>query len=247
MKSDRVEWEELAELDPFWAVLSDPSRKGGRWDLEEFLATGEREVEDALASAAKLGLPARRGRALDVGCGVGRITRALAGRFEAALGVDAATAMIGHAEKLHTDRPNCAFRLLPATELEALEAGSFDLVWSVLVLQHLPPEEAERALRSFVTLLRPEGLAIFRLPYRTRRLHRLQLSRGLYRLARRLGASAELLLRRTPLTPMRMTAFPEERVRAIVDGAGGRVLSVEPYGSQELPTPSRLYFVTPAA
>ena len=42
------DWEELAELDPLWAVLSDPRRAGGRWPIAEFFATGEGEVSDAL-------------------------------------------------------------------------------------------------------------------------------------------------------------------------------------------------------
>jgi len=242
MRADRRDWEELAEHDPLWAVLSDPARKGGRWDLQEFLDTGEREAETALASAAAFGRPGRRGRALDVGCGVGRVTRALAGRFEQTLGVDASETMVGHARRLHGDVPGCEFRVLSATELDALGQGSFDLVWSVLVLQHLPRGEAEQALRSLIGLLTPEGIAIFQLPYATRPLHRLQLSRSLYRVARRVGAGAPTLLRRTPLTPMRMTALDEDAVRQIVAEAGGRVLSVEPYGDQQLATPSRLYF-----
>lgn len=247
MRADRRDWEELAEHDPLWAVLSDPARKGGRWDVAEFLATGEREADGALASAAALGRPGHRGRALDVGCGVGRVTRALAGRFQSTLGVDASETMVGHARRLHGDLESCSFSVLPATELDTLDAGSFDLAWSVLVLQHLPRDEAEHALRSMLRLLTPDGVAIFQLPYATRRLHRLELSRSLYRLARRVGAGAPTLLRRTPLTPMRMTALDEARVREIVAGAGGRVLSVEPYGDQEIPTPSRLYLAAPAA
>jgi hypothetical protein len=58
MTTDRRDWEELAEHDPLWAVLSDPARKGGRWDVGEFLETGEREAEETLAAAAELGRPA---------------------------------------------------------------------------------------------------------------------------------------------------------------------------------------------
>jgi SAM-dependent methyltransferase len=173
------------------------------------------------------------------------VTQALASRFESTLGIDASETMVAHAQRLQGDRPGCTFSVLPATRLETLEAGSFDLVWSVLVLQHLPREEAEQALRSMIGLLTPGGVAIFQLPYATRPLHRLNASRRLYRLARRVGAGAPLLLRLTPLTPMRMTALDEDRVRTIVTGAGGRVLSVAPYGDQELPTPSRLYFAAP--
>jgi SAM-dependent methyltransferase len=246
MSRDRGDWNELAELDPLWAVLSDPSRKGGRWELDEFLATGEREVDAALASAAALDLPGSRGRALDIGCGVGRLTRALAGRFESALGVDGSETMVAHAERINADLPNCTFRALPAAELGSLEPASFDLVLSLLVLQHLPPADAERAIGRSVSLLRPHGIAIFQLPYATRPLHRLQLSRRLYRIARATGVSADLLHRRTPLTPMRMNALHEERVRELVEASGGAVLAVEPYGPQDLPTPSRLYLAAGA-
>ena len=54
--------------------------------------------------------------------------------------------------------------------------------------------------------------------------------------------SAAVLHRRTTLTPMRMTALSEACVRDIVEAAGGRMLAAEPYGRQDAPTPSRLYF-----
>src|SRR5262249_1384435 len=157
-------------------------------------------------SAAALGRPQEHARALDIGCGVGRVTRALAGRFEHALGVDASATMVAHAQRLNAEFPGCEFRVLPAGEIGELDPAPFDLVRAVLVLQHLPPEGAERALRALVGLLRPDGVAIFQLPYATRRLHGLQLSRALYRVARMTGAHASTLLRRTPLTPMRMNA-----------------------------------------
>lgn len=35
----RENWEVFGDQDPLWAILTDPSRRGGRWDLEEFLQT----------------------------------------------------------------------------------------------------------------------------------------------------------------------------------------------------------------
>ena len=52
-------WETFGQEDPLWAVLTDPSKRGGRWDVDEFFATGEREVEalwSDLATSA-FGLP----------------------------------------------------------------------------------------------------------------------------------------------------------------------------------------------
>ena len=240
MRAERREWEELAGLDPLWAVLSEPDRKGGRWDLDAFLETGEVEVERTLGRVAELGLPERRDRALDFGCGVGRITRALAARFGEVVGLDASRTMVEHARRINEDVANASFL---AGSLAELEPGSFDLTWSVLVLQHLAPDEVEPAIERLVALVRPGGAAVFQLPHATRPLHRLQLSRRGYRLLRALGLSPGTIHRHTPLTPMRMTVVPRERVEAAVARAGGRVLAAEPYEDGEVPTPSSLYVV----
>ena len=115
------DWEQLAETDPLWAVLTDPSRKGGRWTREEFLETGEHQVADLLARAAALGRPAAHRRAFDFGCGAGRLTRALAARFDEAVGVDVAEGMVEVARQLNADVPNCTSR---STTVPTWSAGS---------------------------------------------------------------------------------------------------------------------------
>ena len=82
------EWDHLASIDPLWAILSDPAKRGGGWETEEFLATGERDVAHLVGVAERSGRPLELGRALDFGCGVGRLTRALAIAEDAALGID---------------------------------------------------------------------------------------------------------------------------------------------------------------
>ena len=75
-----TEWDALARLDPLWAILSRPDRRGGGWSLDAFFATGDDEVESVLAR--REAQPDRFGVALDFGCGVGRLARALSTRFE---------------------------------------------------------------------------------------------------------------------------------------------------------------------
>jgi hypothetical protein len=38
-------WEAFGDTDPFWAILTGPSKKNNRWNLNEFFATGEAEVD----------------------------------------------------------------------------------------------------------------------------------------------------------------------------------------------------------
>ncbi len=42
------DWDELAEQDALFVVLAEPGKEGGRWSLEEFFATGEREITHLL-------------------------------------------------------------------------------------------------------------------------------------------------------------------------------------------------------
>lgn len=49
----------MGKLDPLWAVYSDPKHRYGRWSLDEFFATGEKDV--AVAMEAALRLAQRRG------------------------------------------------------------------------------------------------------------------------------------------------------------------------------------------
>ena len=104
----------------------------------------------------------RRERALDFGCGVGRLSRPLAERFRECVALDISEGMVKLARELNEDRPNCRFLVNAAPDLGRLETESFDLVYSSLVLQHMPSVEVVEAYVSeFLRILRPEGLAVF--------------------------------------------------------------------------------------
>jgi SAM-dependent methyltransferase len=224
----RRDWERLAEADPLWAVLTQPGKRGGRWDPDEFLATGETEIAAVLATADRLRLPAARRRALDFGCGAGRLTRALARRFDVVVGVDISAAMIETAQRLNGDVPGCEFRQNTTADLSAFGDGEFDLVYTSLVLQHLPTRELVHGyVAEFLRVLTPGGVAIFGIPARISWPYRLALTRRLYAVLRRVGVSEETLVRRTPLTPMRMTAVPEADVRAQLGRLGADLRHVE--------------------
>ena len=221
-------------------MLTDPGKRGGRWDVKEFFATGEQELEAVLARARAWALPARFERALDFGCGAGRVTRAMSPRFERAVGVDVAESMVRTAERLNADRENVTFVVNDAPDLRRFDSASFDFAYSTVVLQHLPSRDlALGYVEELVRVLRPRGLLVFQLPAALSLPYRLQPTRRVYALLRRLGVSDETLLRRTPLTPMRMLAVPEPPVRAAIGRAGGRVVDVEPLGAGD-----RRYFVT---
>jgi SAM-dependent methyltransferase len=223
-------------------VLTAPDQKGEAWDVDDFFATGEAEIEQVLAVVDGLGRPVERSRALDFGCGVGRLTRALGTRFQSAVGVDISEAMVAQARRLNEAFPRCEFRVNATPDLGQFEADSFDFVYSSIVLQHLPSAaDIERYVVEFLRVVRPGGVAVFGIPSHISFPYSLQPRRRLYWLLRRLGVSEEWMLRRTPLTPMRMTAVPEATVRKLLQEQGAIVLRVEP--SDDGPLQTQRYYV----
>jgi SAM-dependent methyltransferase len=243
LERHRHDWEELAEYDALWAVLTQPGKRGGRWERAEFFATGEDEIAEVVAAAEELGLPRQRRRALDFGCGAGRLTRALARRFETAVGVDISERMVEAAQRLNEDVPGCEFRVNSAPDLRQFEDGAFDLVYTSLVLQHIPRELIEGYVVELLRVTAGGGLLVLGLPDRIAWAYRLGLTRRLYGLLRLLRVPDETILRRTPLTPMRMSALPEARVRTLFESRGGRILRTEPSEGGGVRTIR--YYVTP--
>lgn len=228
LRRHQQDWEALGRVDPLWAVLTSPTRRHGRWNTADFFATGVRDVDALMKTAAALGLPQRRDDALDFGCGVGRLTRALVGHFERCVGVDISAPMLAQAEELNRDCDRCRFVLNAAEDLRAFESASFDLVYTKYVLQHLPGRALVRSyLGELLRVLRPGGLLVFQLPERIGLLHRLQPRRRLYSLLRWLGFDERMLLERLELTPMRMGFMAEEAVTRLMSDLGGKVVRVE--------------------
>ena len=225
-------------------MLTAPGRKGGGWDVDEFFATGEAEIAHVLEVTERLGRPRRHERALDFGCGVGRVTRALGLRFGEAIGIDISAGMIEHARRLNEGFPTCDFRLNAAADLAQLDGDSFDLVYSSIALQHIPTvAEVERYITELVRVARPDGLVVFGLPTHIPFPWSLQPRRRAYSALRQLGLSEGWMLRRTPLTPMRMTRVPESDVRALLGRVGATVLETETI--DEGPVSSLRYYASP--
>jgi SAM-dependent methyltransferase len=225
--SGRRDWEDLAILDPYWAILSDPDRRFGRWDSDSFLESGREAVDALLRAGAEFGLPRSHRDALDFGCGAGRLTLAMSRDFERCLGLDISQRMIAEARELAADARNCRFAVLDGTDLSPLDTGSFDLVVSLIVLQHIPSFDVKaRYIEEFVRVLRPGGLAAFQLPSHIPLRHRMQPRPRLYGTLRRAGVPPARLYSRLHLHPIRMSFVTQSRVLQLIERAGGRVLDV---------------------
>ena len=246
-------WEDWGSVDPLYAVLTDPKYRGNGGDINEFLASGEEFVSNVVAQCDGLGLAKSHERALDFGCGVGRLTAPLSARFETMIGLDISQNMVDRARELHRERSNCSFELHREADLRRFPDGYFDLVLSVLVLQHLPSEVAIlRYLDEFVRVLRPKGALVVQLPSlvppptalpKANTRAGIRMRSGL--LLRRLGGNPNLLYRRLGWVPeMTMTAVSEEQTRTTIENAGAKVVFATPPDVDAGGTKSRIYFAT---
>ena len=157
-------WDALGAEDPLWAVLSDPAARGNRWNPDEFFATGRVEIDRLYEHLAGHGVEVRPGRALDFGCGVGRLTQALAARFDRVDGVDIAPSMVAAARRFNRHGDRCTYHVNEKADLSLFDDGVFDFIYSRITLQHIPPEFTKRYLVEFARVLGPGGVAVLHVP-----------------------------------------------------------------------------------
>jgi SAM-dependent methyltransferase len=99
---------------------------------------------------------------LDLGCGVGRMTRALAGRSRAVIGLDVSGEMIARAKLLNRHLPNVSWVHGDGTSLAGVPDASVDLVLSFVVIQHVPdPAITLGYVREMGRVLKGGGQAAF--------------------------------------------------------------------------------------
>lgn len=164
LQSTRRHWNWFARTDPLWAVLTNPGKAEGRWRVEEFFATGQVAVAAELRWI-QLHLPnLNHQRALDFGCGVGRLTQALAAHFTSVTGLDISEQMLALAREYNRQGERVTLLHNTRRDLRALPDNHFDLVMSDITLQHIAPRYARGYIAEFVRVCAPGGAISFQIP-----------------------------------------------------------------------------------
>ena len=78
-------------------------------------------------------------------------------------GVDISPEMIDRAEEYGRDKP-CTFHVNETNDLALFDDDSFDLVYTMIVLQHMPRRYQREYVHEFFRVLRPGGVAMFEMP-----------------------------------------------------------------------------------
>lgn len=224
-----ADWEELAQREPYFAVLTSETYLGGG-RTEEFFETGEADIAALLpAIESALSRKITITNALDFGCGVGRLTLPLARRATSVVGVDVAPTMLQHARGNAEAAGLHNVTFLPTDELATLPRQSFDFICSLLVMQHIPPSTGYGILRTLAELLAPGGVAALHVTFQ-------RPGSGLRRLARTLRARSRFVHRvvgaargeRLGLPYMQMNEYDQGRVLDDLAAAGAPCVALLP-------------------
>jgi len=208
-----AEWQKFGAEDPHWSVLVDDAFRSEniKNNIEVFYNSGQSVVELVRSILGRAGLADRSfKKVLDFGCGVGRLTLALAARADEIVGVDISPLHL----KAATERAqevgiaNAVFE--PIDRVNDLDRyAGFDLVVSLIVLQHNPPPVMAALFGKLLAALAPGGIAVIQLPTYIE------------------GYSfsvADYLSRQQPA--MEMNMLPQRAVFEIAERAGCRMLEV---------------------
>jgi SAM-dependent methyltransferase len=167
-KTDKT-WKYYGETDPYFGVLTNDRFKKENLDEEArsaFFASGESYIEHALEVVHNhLDGDFVPVRALDFGCGVGRLALPLARRCEAVVGVDVSPSMLAEAATNARDAGLSNVEFVTSDDTLSQVEGTFNLIHSFIVFQHIPVDRGERIARSMVDRLREGGVGILQFTY----------------------------------------------------------------------------------
>ena len=136
----RTNWNNIGRVHPLRECLAGPPTPQKQRQLDQYLRSGAEFCAYLQRHFAGLGVDVGSGRALDFGCGHGRVTQALGHWLGEAVGVDLARSIVEAARALDRSRGRCRFLRNETADLRQFSTGSFDFATSVLTLQHMRPE-----------------------------------------------------------------------------------------------------------
>lgn len=218
-------WIAWGKRDPYYAVFSAEKYSTGTMSAEarqQFFASGEQEIGAVLATVrARFDANFAPRRSLDFGCGVGRTTLPIARHSQEAVGLDISTDMLAEAARNAAAAGLVNVEWVPSDDTLSRLSGSFDFIYSIIVLHHIRPATGYAIIRRLLSSLNPGGVAALQILYQLDFPPPLQAARWIQ--ARVPGANMLVnLVRRRPIdTPnMEGNVYDLPTVLTLLEEAG---------------------------
>jgi SAM-dependent methyltransferase len=164
-------WESHGRREAYYGVLATDRFRNANLSesvIAEFMLSGEGHIDDVLGYVERNMGPVRRGRALDFGCGVGRLLLPLARRFEQAVGLDISDSMLAETQR-NAEKAGVSNISVAHSPDELPPGETYDFIHTVIVLQHIPLARGEALIAALLSRLTPGGVAALHVNLKLRR------------------------------------------------------------------------------
>ncbi len=163
------DWEQIGQTDPYYGVVTHDIFRCSNLteeNREMFFKSGHDHVNDIIDNVrAYIDSDFTINKALDFGCGVGRLLIPLSGLAQVATGIDVSESMLTEAKK------NCEARsinnviLAKSDDTLSCLNGKYDFIYSFVVFQHIPVPRGEQIFKNLIDHLEDGGICVTHFTY----------------------------------------------------------------------------------
>ena len=162
------QWDNLGATEPYWSIVTQPQNYMAEFEQnrEQFFVSGNSTCQNFLATLRRCGInPTQLETCLEVGCGVGRVTRYLASVFSKVIATDISVKHLVLAQAHLTETGVTNVELQQVHNIEQMgQLPQVDAIISVITLQHNPPPVMVWMISTLLSKLRTGGVAYLQIP-----------------------------------------------------------------------------------
>lgn len=169
MDNSDKSWEYFGKNDPYYGVIAQPEFHQQTLNEDakaRFFESGSHHIDRVLSVIHTHLVPEFiPSKAIDFGCGVGRLTIPLATVCDSVIAVDVSESMLKEA------MTNCALKEISNVKFVQSDdqlAGvteTVDFINSFIVFQHIPPQRGEEIVRRLIDRLQEGGVGVLHFTY----------------------------------------------------------------------------------
>lgn len=135
----RDSWDGYAKRNAKFYIATEgkPLSEEFQWDTERFFSQGEQEFVNALIEFDLPESGDNQWTVLEIGCGIGRQTHAIAKRYRKVIALDISSYMLSQAKNNLRQWSNIEYIQGTGSDLSLIPSSSVNFVYSFVVFQHI--------------------------------------------------------------------------------------------------------------